>query len=598
MVRGPLLDPRRRMICDVVFDLPLHQSFAYAIPSAMTLHPGQRVWARLRGRPLIGVVIALRDGDEARLHSIERPVESVPILSNAALELGRWSAEESLSSLGSTLLALLPPPARGSRTEVVAPPPEHVAGHASPPELWVGAGREARLAQQLRGQSGSALVVAPDRERAARWAATLDAPRLDSGAPDAARRAAWFAASRGRARIVVGTRSAVLTPLPPPATLVLLDEHDPAHKPPGAPRMHARDLLIRRATLAGSRLLMLSATPSVESWWRADRQRAIRPCLGTEPWPQIITADTRRILRNHPITLPLTRTIEDMTRSGRRMALIVTRRSAALICTECGELFRCPECAVPLYVSRPQKALACRLCARVEPLPEHCPSCGGHRLFPFGWDAERVEAAVRKRFPKLSVSRADPRAQVLIGTPAILRALGPGTLGAVGVVTLDNLLTVPDFRGGERALELVWAAAETVGRGGRVIIQTLHPEHYAIQAVQQQDLRTFYEQEIKLRAELRYPPFSRLCLISVKSRSQSEAQARLGDVAQALRGITGLTVYPPAPFGSVVARSARRQVVIKGPSGLPRLIAPVLRPFLEQRRRGAGVVEVEMDPVS
>ena len=585
------------MICDVVFDLPLHQSFAYAVPGAMTLHPGQRVRAPLRGRPLIGVVIALRDGDEARLKSIERPVESVPILSQAALELGRWAADESLSSWGSTLLALLPPPARGS-AEVVAPPPEHVTGHAPPPELWVGAGREARLVQRLRAESGSALVIAPDRESAVRWAATLDAARLDSGAPDAARRAAWFAASRGRARIVVGTRSAVMTPLPPPATLVLLDEHDPAHKPPGAPRMHSRDLLMRRAALEGSRLLMLSATPSVESWWRAESRHAIRPSEGTEPWPEIVTADTRRILRNHPLTLPLTRAIDDMTRSGRRAALIVTRRSPALICTECGELFRCLECAVPLYVSRPHKALACRLCARLEPLPEHCPSCGGHRLYSFGWDAERVEAAVRKRFPKLTVSRADARAQVLIGTPAVLRALGPGTLGAVGIVTLDTLLTVPDFRGGERALDLLWAAAETVGQGGRVIIQTLHPEHYAIQAVREQDLRAFYEQEIKLRAELRYPPFSRLCVISVKSRLQSDAQAQLGDVAQALRGITGLTVYPPAAPGPAGARSSRRQVVIKGPPELPRLIAPVLRQFLERRRRGGGVVEVEMDPVS
>ena len=585
------------MICDVVFDLPLHQSFAYAVPAGMELHPGQRVSAPLRGRPRLGVVIALRHGDEARLKSIERPVESVAILSNTAIELGHWAADESLSSWGSTLLALLPPPARGGG-EVVAPPPERSPGSALPQELWVGAGREARLAEELRSEAGSALVIAPDKECAARWAGALDAARLDSGAPDAARRAAWFAAARGRARISVGTRSAVLTPLPPPATLVLLDEHDPAHKPPGAPRMHSRDLLMRRAATEGSRLLMLSATPSVESWWRADSGHAIQSFAGPEPWPEIITADTRGILRNHPLTLPLTRAIEDMTRSGRRAALIVTRRSAALICTECGALFRCPECAVPLYVSRPQKSLTCRLCVRVEPLPEHCPTCGGHRLFPFGWDAERVEASVKKRFPKLTVSRADPRAQVLIGTPTILRDLGHGTLGAVGVVTLDNLLTVPDFRGGERAFELLWAAAETVGRGGRVIIQTLHPEHYAIQAVRDQDLGTFYKQEIKLRAELWYPPFSRLCVISCKSRSQSEAEALISDCAQGLRGITGLTVYPPAPIGTGGARSARRQLVIKGPPELPRLIAPVLRQYLERRRRGGGVVEVEMDPVS
>ena len=137
------------------------------------------------------------------------------------------------------------------------------------PELWTGVQRHADLVSALRG-TGAALVIAPDRDGAARWAERLEAARLDSGESPSARRTAWLAAARGRARIVVGTRSALLVPLPPPATLVLLDEHDPAHKPPGAPRIHSRELLVRRAAIEGSRLLLLSATPSAESWWRAD----------------------------------------------------------------------------------------------------------------------------------------------------------------------------------------------------------------------------------------------------------------------------------------------------------------------------------------
>src|SRR5262249_10969034 len=146
-----------------------------------------------------------------------------------------------------------------------------------------------------------------DREGAARWATWLGAVRLDSGAPDGVRRAAWFAAARGRARITVGTRSALLTPMPPPATLVLLDEHEAAHKPPGPPRIHSRELLKRRAALEGCRLLLLSATPSVESWWHAESHHAIREDPRAAVWPEIVTADTRGILRNHPLTLPLTR---------------------------------------------------------------------------------------------------------------------------------------------------------------------------------------------------------------------------------------------------------------------------------------------------
>jgi primosomal protein N' (replication factor Y) len=586
------------VIAAVVFDMPRQQPFSYAVPPGMSLQPGQRVSAPLHGRSRIGVVVALRDGEMAGLKPIERPVESVPVLSAAALELGRWTAGESLSSWGSTLLAFLPPVA-GRGGDVVAAPREPRPGLASRAELWIGAAREARLVEDLQRGAGSALVIAADREGAAQWAARLDATRLDSGAPDSVRRAAWFAAARGRARITVGTRSALLTPLPPPATLVLLDEHDAAHKPPGPPRIHSRDLLRQRAMLeGGSRLLMLSATPSVESWWRAETQQAIRDDPDDASWPEIITADTRGILRNHPLTLPLTRGIEEVTRHGRRALLLVTRRASALICPECGGLLRCRDCGVPLGFFREAKTLGCRLCAKTEPLPDHCSQCGGHRLFPFGWDAERVEAAVSKRFPKLTVSRVDPRAQVVVGTPAMLRRFAAGRLGCVGIVALDGLLSMPDFRGGERAFQLTWAAAEAAGPNGRLVIQTLHPEHYAVQAVKDRDRRSFYEQELQLRAELGYPPFRRICVVSVRAKGESEARARLAACAEALRGVTGLTVYPPAPIGPSATQTGRWRFVIKGPGELPRLVGPALAPFLERGRRAGAVVEVEMDPVS
>jgi primosomal protein N' (replication factor Y) len=585
------------VIADIVFDVPVWRAFAYVIPRGMELHRGQRVAAPLRGRARIGMVVDLRYGDETGLQAIARPVDAVPVLSRAALELGRWVAEESLSSWGSTLLALSPPVARRG-APVIAPPAEIGPIAGPPPELWVGTLREARLAEQLRAIDGSALVVASDREGAGRWAERLDAARLDSGVSDASRRDAWFAAARGRARIAVGTRSALLVPLPPPATLVLLDEHDPAHKPPGAPRLHSREVLSRRAALEGSRLLMLSATPSVESWWRAQSAQALRRHERTEGWPDIVTADTRGILRNHPLTLPLTRAIEDATRRGRRAALIVGRRAATLVCSECGSFVRCKECGVPLPFSRGRNSLACRLCTRAEQLPERCPTCGGRRLSPFGWDAERVEAAVRKRFPKLGVSRSDADAQIAIGPPSILKPSGPAALGCVGIVALDSLLGMPDFRGGERGFELLWAAMEAVRAEGRVVVQTLHPDHYAVEAARTRDLASFYEHEIKLRSELGYPPFRRLAVLSVRSRTEGEAHALIADCARAFDGIPGLTVYPAAPRDAASTTRLRWRLMLKGPAELPRLLAPAISPLLERGRRAGNVVEIEMDPVS
>ena len=308
------------MIADIVFDIPIDHAFSYAVPAGLHVTRGQRVSAPLHGRSRVGVVVALREGDTAALKPLQRAVEPVPVLSDAGLELTRWAADESLSSWGSTLLSLLPPAPRPSAAETVSPPADPPPGPAHEPELWVDHRREARLAEHLERETGAALVITPDREAAARWARRLDAVRLDSGVPEPERRRAWFAASRGRSRVVVGTRSALLAPLPPPATLALIDEHDPAHKPPGAPRLHSRDLLLRRAALDGSRLLLLSATPSVETWWRAQDGQIARAEAPPGPWPQVLTADTRGILRNHPLTLPLTRAIEDSTKQGRRAA--------------------------------------------------------------------------------------------------------------------------------------------------------------------------------------------------------------------------------------------------------------------------------------
>jgi len=591
------------VIADVVFDLPLRHPLSYRVPDGLALVPGQRVRAPLAGRTRVGIVVGVRRDKADGLKSLDSAVEPVPVLSAAMIEIGRWAAEESLSSLGGTLAAMLPPLPRGDTRESLAPPPEPSRAAGTPPELWVDTRREARLAERLGSEKGTSLVIAPDIEAAARWAERLDAARLDSGAPEMARRAAWFGASRGRARIVVGTRSALLVPLPPPATLVLLDEHDPAHKPPGAPRMHSREMLVERARREGSRLVMLSPTPSVETWWRADNRHVHRQDAAPVPWPEVVTADTRGILRNHPLTLPLTRAIEEMARRDRPTALVVTREAAALGCDECGAAFRCPDCGVALALSRSERRLSCRLCSRTDPLPTVCPDCGGHRLSPFGWGAERVESSLSKRFPRLSISRApdarlDPHVQVLIGTTGLLRGAPPGRFGCVGFVALDALLRVPDFRAGERAFVALWAAAEAVGPDGRVIVQTLHPEHYAIRAVREQSRATFYASELTFRAELGYPPFCRLCLLSIRGRDEAGARALVTESEGILRGIPGLTVYSAAARGAAGARRPLWRFAIKGPAELPRLVAEPLRRLLERRRRASGVVEIEMDPLS
>ncbi|OGL28489.1 MAG: primosomal protein N' [Candidatus Rokubacteria bacterium RIFCSPLOWO2_12_FULL_73_47] len=600
------------MIADVAFDAPVDHPFSYRIPAGLAVAPGQRVWAPLRGAARLGMVVAVRDGAEAGLKPLARPADPAPVLGPRGLELVHWIAAQSLSSVGATCGALLPPPP-------VPPGEDAPPGGGSPrpapagtPELLVGGGREKRLLERIERAAGPVLVLAPDVEASARWAQRLArfgrVARLDSGVADDARAAAWRALADGATRLATGTRSALLAPLAPRATVALLDEQEAAHKPPGPPRIHTRDVLLERAARESLALVLTAATPSVETWWRADSGRLAAEPARPGPWPAVTLADTRGILKVEPLTPPLARAIRETLAAGRRVFLGVSRLASSLACDECGDVVRCAECRIALAYSRAAATLVCRLCARPTPLPDTCPACRGRRLSPFGWGAERVEHAVRRRFPDARVARYDPdatrgargeaqraaatAADVVIGTRGALRLFGPAALGLAGFVAPDQLLRLPDFRAGERTFALLWAAAERVRPDGAVVVQSQNPTHYAFAALSRQDLPTFYRHELRFRAELGYPPFRRLAVVS--ARGAAGDASRLGAaLAAALAGAPGLTVYPPAAD----RRGRLVRLVVKGGAELPDLLRAALAEFRGGAAGRRGIMDVEVDPV-
>jgi primosomal protein N' (replication factor Y) len=323
----------------------------------------------------------------------------------------------------------------------------------------------------------------------------------------------------------------------------------------------------------------------------------------------VTVADTRGILRREPITPPLARAMREALAAGRRVFLGVSRLTAALACDECGGIVRCARCGLALAYARAAATLACRLCGETQPLPDLCPSCRGRRLSPFGWSPERVEHAVRRRFPKASVARYDPdatrgarletqrraaaHAEVVIGTRGALRLFGPASLGVAGFVTPDQLFRLPDFRAGERAFALLWAAAERVRPDGAVIVQSQNPEHYALTALAQQSLGVFYKEEMKFRAELGYPPFRRLAIVTVSGKSAAEIEPLADASGAALRGVPALTVYP----ATTDRRGRARRIVVKGGDDLPALVEAALGEFRRPRPKSRGIMDVEVDPV-
>ncbi|MBI4634746.1 MAG: primosomal protein N' [Candidatus Rokubacteria bacterium] len=620
------------MIADVAFDVPVPHPFSYRVPPGWVLAPGQRVLAPLRGAKRVGLVLALRDGGGADLKPLLQIVDASPVLSAAQLELVRWIARESLSSVGSTCAALLPPPLpdavrRGWRGE--RPPrtaggrdprqdPRMASGRwggrgAARLELLIGAGREERLLETIGTAGADALVLTHDVETAARWAARLGAlggvVRLDSGAREGERARGWAALARGAARLAVGTRSALLAPLPSPAIVAVVDEHDAAHKPPGAPRIHSRDVVLERAARDGCRAIFTTATPSVEMWWRAESGRVALVAGPSGPWPTVTIADTRGILRREAATPALVRAIRETLAAGQRALLVLSRFASSLACDECGAVVRCERCAIALSWSRARGTLDCRVCGGSAPAAETCRQCHGRRLSPFGWGAERVEHEVRRRFPQARVARYDPEAtrgargtaqrtaadvaEIVIGTRGALRLFGPAALGLAAFVSPDQLLRLPDFRATERAFALMWAAAERVRPDGRLIVQSQTPAHYAFAALTEQSLPLFYKHELKFRAELGYPPFRRLAIVTVRAAKGGDTPRVAEAVAAALRGSARLTVYPPAPD----RRDRLRRVVVKGDGELPSLLATALEGLPASPSRSRGIIDVEVDPV-
>jgi primosomal protein N' (replication factor Y) len=614
------------LIADVAFDLPLLRAFSYRVPEGWRLEVGQRVAAPLRGGGRTGVVVALRQGPHDRLKPLARVLDPRPLLDPDSWDLVRWIAAESLSSFGSTCLALMPPPLDPRRPGESpsmgpdAPPP--LGGRPGPvppvpdepPEVVVltGPGRASRLLDRLAADGG--LVLTPDVESAGRWAERLArlgaVARLDSGVSDAERARGWAALQAGVVRLGVGTRSALLAPLAAGGVLALVDEHEAAHKPPGPPRLHAREIVLERARRQRRPVVLTSATPSVETWWRADSGRARLETTTPAGWPAVIAADTRGIGRREALTPTLSRALRETLAAGQRAFLVVSRLTSVLGCDDCGLVLRCAACGIALAYWPARRSLNCRLCGATRPVEDVCPTCRGRRLSPLGWGAERVEHAVRRRFARARVVRYDPEAasgraaerqraaalaaDVVIGTRGALRLFGPRSLGLAGFIAPDQLLGIPDFRAAERVFALLWAAAERVRPEGRLIVQSRNAGHYAIQAAARADPATFYKSELKFRAELGYPPFRRLAVITVDAGRPDES-ARLAEaVFRTLGAAAQLTVYPP-----LAGRPPRPQrLVVKGHADLPAVLDEALDGDAAiAAARSRGIMTIEVDPV-
>ena len=378
---------------------------------------------------------------------------------------------------------------------------------------------------------------------------------LHSGLSDQERAREWWRVRRQEARIVVGTRSAVFAPLETIGLIVVDEEQESSYKQEEAPRYHGRDVALMRAKLEGAVALLGSATPSLESYQRARQGKYELLCLRSRvenrPMAAVQIADLRedfrRTHRTAPISQDLRAAIAQELAGGRQSIVLINRRgySWLVLCRGCGATVLCENCSIALTYHKKRERLACHYCGFSRRVPRVCPKCNSEHIYFVGAGAEQVEEHLRTLFPQARIARLDRDAvrhkrafgqvlsafgagniDILVGTQMVAKGHDFHGVTLVGVASADAQLGFPDFRAAERTFQLLTQVAGRAGRGrlpGKVIVESYHPEHYAIQMAASQDYVSFFEKELHFRRLMHYPPFVALASVLVRGEKLEKA---------------------------------------------------------------------------
>jgi primosomal protein N' (replication factor Y) len=440
----------------------------------------------------------------------------------------------------------------------------------------------------------------------------------------------WQHIRAGRARIVIGARSAVFAPLDNLGLIVVDEEHEHSYKQEESPHYHARDVAVMRGHLERVAVLLGSATPSLESYHHAreGKYRLAELPLRVEEFqmPVIHVLDIRSAKKGETPTLLAPRLVEAIqARLDRHEQAIIflNRRgySSSLQCPQCGYVEMCPNCSVALTFHRRAARLRCHLCDFAGPVPPACPSCGFAPFKHAGVGTEKVEDALAGIFPTARIERMDAdtmrgkdayaktlgafgegRIDILVGTQMIAKGLHFPRVTCVGVINADLALQIPDFRASERVFQLLMQVSGRSGRGavrGEVFVQTRAPFHPAIQFARHHDYAGFVEQELDFRRKLHYPPYERFILITARGRNEEKTQFVLDNLTKELARLdlpeTEINGPAPAPIARLDERY-RFQVFLR--TRRITAITPRLRPLFMDRAWPDDIrLTIDVDPV-
>ena len=440
----------------------------------------------------------------------------------------------------------------------------------------------------------------------------------------------WHKINSGRARIVIGARSAVFAPLKNLGLIVVDEEHESTYKQEEAPRYHARDVAVVRAKIEKCVVLLGTATPSLESYHNATTGKYVLSTLTQRvdqcQMPLMRIVDLRQERRKQKTATILSEKLRaamaERLEKKEQTILFLNRRgfSTSLICSECGEARNCPNCSVALTFHRNVARLSCHLCGHTAAVPKKCPACGKDGLIYSGFGTEKVESTVAQAFPGAVVRRMDAdsmtrkgayrdtllsfragKIDILVGTQMIAKGLHFPNVTLVGIINADLALHMPDFRAGERTFQLLTQVAGRAGRGetpGEVFVQTFTPFSPSIQFARHHDFAGYFQQELEFRERCDFPPFKHAVLVTVRSAHEARAKFSAETLARRLKENIGsefiLGEATPAPLEKLQGQF-RFHILMRGAAivRLSRLVRETLDklPFPED-----VTVAVDVDP--
>jgi primosomal protein N' (replication factor Y) len=447
--------------------------------------------------------------------------------------------------------------------------------------------------EDVIARGGQVLVLVPEigltPQLMQRFEGRLSAPVavMHSALNDSERLCAWQTARTGDAAVVIGTRSAVFTPMPRLALVVIDEEHDSSFKQQDGFRYHARDVAIKRARLENIPVLLGSATPALESLYNAEQGRyrlvSLPDRAGGAAPPRVILHDLKRLKLNEGLSPPLVEALRERLARKEQSLLFLNRRGFApvLMCHDCGWLAPCQRCDAHLTLHRRSRKLRCHHCGAEAPMPEKCPNCQGGNLHGIGEGTERIETVLARLFPTARIERIDRdstrrkgaleeklrrvhagEADILVGTQMLAKGHDFPDLTLVGVLNADQGLYSADFRSEEKLVQQLVQVAGRAGRAekpGEVLIQTFHPDNPAFAALMHHDYREFARYALAERAAAQYPPFAHLALLRAES---PKPDAALGFLRRAHRHAADIgvpdTVHLMDPVASPMERRAGR----------------------------------------